>query len=157
MCLIYLRCSIYTPAESLWKCQSFNSTPKIPILWYPWCWIEVDEKLFEWEKTVCSVWRAELWSFRDRIWCARRIYFRIISISFAYQWLSYGCKKCRVLICADDTVICTASQSITEIRSAMTNGMGNISKWLDHNRCAMNLRKGKLRPCCIEKIIFAWT
>ena len=40
-------------------------------------------------------------------------------------------EKCQVLMYADDTVIYTASQSITEIERALTNEMENISKWLD--------------------------
>ena len=52
-------------------------------------------------------------------------------------------KGCQVLMYADDTVIYTASQSITEIERALTIEMENISKWLDKNRLVINLKKGK--------------
>ena len=52
-------------------------------------------------------------------------------------------KNCQVLMYADDTVIYTSSQSITEIERALTNEMENISKWLDNNRLVINLKKGK--------------
>ena len=49
-------------------------------------------------------------------------------------------KKCQVLVYADNTVSYTATQSITEIKRALTNEMENISKWLDNNRLVINLR-----------------
>ena len=52
-------------------------------------------------------------------------------------------KKCQVLKYADDTVIYTASQSITKIERALANEMENISKWLNNDRLIINLKKGK--------------
>ena len=52
-------------------------------------------------------------------------------------------KRCQVLMYADDTVIYTTSQSITEIERALTNEMENISIWLDNNRLVINLKKEK--------------
>ena len=39
-------------------------------------------------------------------------------------------ENCQVLMYADDAVIYTASQSITDIERALTSEMKNISKWL---------------------------
>ena len=44
---------------------------------------------------------------------------------------------------ADDAIIYTSSQSITEIERALTDEMENISKWFDNNRLVIDLKKGK--------------
>ena len=50
---------------------------------------------------------------------------------------------CQALMYADDALVYTASQSITEIERVLTNEMESISYWIDNNRLVINLKKGK--------------
>ena len=71
------------------------------------------------------------------------MYFKATAFLLHINDLVKTVKKCHVLVYADDAVVYTASQSITEIERALTNEMKNISKWLDNNRLVINLKKGK--------------
>lgn len=57
--------------------------------------------------------------------------------------LQFQCKKCRVVLYADDTAIFFASKSIQDIQIALNDDISLAYKWLTQNKLTLNVKKTK--------------